>query len=31
MEKNERKRKKGEKKEEAPSTGIELENFDFTV
>ena len=31
MEKIKRKRKKGKKKEEVPSTGIELANFDFAV
>ena len=31
MEKKKRKEKKGKKKEEVPSTGIELANFDFIV
>ena len=31
MEKKKREKKEGEKKEEVPSIGIELANFDFIV
>ena len=31
MEKKKEKKKRGKRKEQVPSTGIELANFDFTV